>query len=93
MPRDFRSFANDNKKVMDDNQDKVNEYQSILDKYKNMDSNQLMANLFSEASKLRQEGKLDDNTLNNLKSTLSPFLNNEQQNMLNSLINSINEQK
>lgn len=93
MPRDFRSFANDNKKVMDNNQDKVNEYQSILDKYKNMDSNQLMANLFSEASKLRQEGKLDDNTLNNLKSTLSPFLNNEQQNMLNSLINSINEQK
>lgn len=93
MPRDFRSFANDNKKVMDDNQDKVNEYQSILDKYKNMDSNQLMANLFNEASKLRQEGKLDDSTLNNLKSTLSPFLNNEQQNMLNSLINSINEQK
>lgn len=93
MPRDFRSFANDNKKVMDGNQDKVNEYQSILDKYKNMDSNQLMSNLFSEASKLRQEGKLDDNTLNSLKSTLSPFLNNEQQNMLNSLINSINEQK
>ena len=93
MPRDFRSFAKDNQNVMNNNKDKVNEYQSILDKYKNMDNNELMSNLFNEANKLKQEGKLDNNTLNSLKSTLSPFLNNEQQTMLNSLINAINEQK
>lgn len=97
MPRDFRSFAKENKKesetIINENQDKVNEYQDILNKYKNMNQNDLMSNLFSEASKLKKEGKLDSNTLNGLKSTLSPFLNPEQQEMLNSLVNAINEQK
>ena len=57
-----------------------------------MDNNELMSNLFKEATKLKQQGKLDNSTLTNLKSTLSPFLNSEQQEMLNSLVNAINEQ-
>ncbi len=100
MPRDFKNFSKEhkkvveeNKKIIDDNQEKANEYQHILDKYKNMDNNELMSNLFNEASKLKKEGKLDANQLSNLKSTMSPFLNSEQQQMLNSLINAINEQK
>ena len=100
MPRDFKNFSKDHKKVVEENkniiqenQDKASEYQNILDKYKNMDNNELMSNLFSEASKLKREGKLDSNQLNNLKSTISPFLNSEQQEMLNSLIKTINEQK
>ena len=97
MPRDFRSFAKDHhketEKIINENQDKVNEYQDILNKYKNMDQKDLMINLFSEATKLKKEGKLNSETLNNLKSTLSPFLNSEQQEMLNTLVNAINEQK
>lgn len=97
MPRDFKTFAKENKKeaekIINENQDKANEYQDILNKYKNMNQNDLMSNLFSEASKLKQQGKLDSATLNNLKSTLTPFLNSEQQEMLNNLINAINEQK
>ena len=96
MPRDFKSFAtnkNENNTFSNRDQQKANEYQDILNKYKNMDNNQLMSNLFSEASKLKKEGKLDTNTLNDLKSTLSPFLNNEQKEMLNNLVNAINEQK
>lgn len=100
MPRDFKSFSkehnkvvDENKKIIEDNQQKANEYQHILDKYKDMDNNQLMSNLFSEASKLKREGKLDANQLKSLKSTIAPFLNSEQQEMLNSLINAINEQK
>ena len=77
---------------MNENQEKANEYQDILNKYKNMDNNELMSNLFKEATKLKQQGKLDNSTLTNLKSTLSPFLNSEQQEMLNSLVNAINEQ-
>ena len=92
MPRDFRSFAKENEKVVNENQEKANEYQDILNKYKNMDNNELMSNLFKEATKLKQQGKLDNSTLSNLKSTLSPFLNSEQQEMLNSLVNAINEQ-
>ena len=97
MPRDFKSFAKENQKqsekIFNENQEKVDAYQDILNKYKNMNQSDLMSNLFSEASKLKKEGKLDSETLNNLKSTLSPFLNSEQQEMLNNLVNAIDEQK
>ncbi len=97
MPRDFRSFSKEQKsdaeKILNSNKDKVDEYQDIIDKYKNMNQSDLMSNLFSEATKLKKEGKLDSSTLNNLQSTLSPFLNSEQQNMLKNLVNAINEQK
>ncbi|MBR6779207.1 MAG: hypothetical protein IKM43_03590 [Clostridia bacterium] len=93
MPRDFRSFAKENEKVVKDNQTKANEYQDILNKYKNMDNNELMSNLFSEATKLKKEGKLNSESLDTLKSTLSPFLNSEQQDMLSNLVKAINEQK
>ena len=92
MPRDFKSFADANKKVVEENADKVSEYQDLINKYKDMDQNSLMQNLFAEASKLKQEGKLDANYLNNIKTTISPFLNNEQQQMLNSLMNILNSQ-
>ena len=52
-----------------------------------------MKNLFTEASKLKQQGKLDSASLNNLKTTIAPFLNSDQQEMLNNLITAINEQK
>ena len=100
MPRDFKNFSKDRKKIIEENKniiqensEKANEYQNILDKYKNMSNNDLMANLFSEASKLKREGKLDSNQLMNLKSTISPFFFFFQQKMLNSLIDTINEQK
>lgn len=93
MPRDFKSFANEHKDTLEKDKDKVNEYQNIIDKYKDMSSGELMQNLFQEASKLKQQGKLDHNQLDNLSSTLSPFLNNEQKDMLNNLIKAIDEQK
>lgn len=96
MPRDFRSFAKEKtntEKILNENKAQASEYEDIINKYKNMNQNDLMSNLFSEASKLKKEGKLDSNSLNNLKSTLSPFLNSQQQEMLNNLVNAINEQK
>ena len=92
MPRDFKSFVKNQEKIIEENKEKANDYQDILNKYKNMDSNELMSNLFSEASRLKSEGKLDSDSLNNLKSTLAPFLNNDQQNMLNNLVNALNNQ-
>lgn len=100
MPRDFKSFANENKNTTKSEQDflnqhkeEANKYQDILNKYKDMSQSDLMSNLFSEASKLKQQGKLDSNTLTNLQSTISPFLNSEQQEMLKNLIKAIDEQK
>ena len=97
MPRDFKSFKNNQSKNAQNDKvqqnDKTSEYQEIIDRYKDMDNNELMSNLFSEASKLKREGKLDSNTLSNLKSSLSPFLNSEQQEMLSSLIRAIDDNK
>ena len=93
MPRDFKSFSQNKEKIVNENQEKVNQYEEILNKYKNMSNNELMQNLFSEATKLKQQGKLDSSSLNNLKTTIAPFLNTEQKEMLNSLISAINEQK
>ena len=98
MPRDFKSFTNNQTKSNMQNEnfkqdEKTREYQEIIDRYKDMDNNELMSNLFSEASKLKKEGKLDKSTLDNLKSSLSPFLNSEQQDMLSSLIRAIDETK
>ena len=97
MPRDFRSFAKENQQKTEDflkqHKEDASKYEDIINKYKNMNQNDLMSNLFSEAMKLKKEGKLDAKSLNSLKSTLSPFLNLEQQEMLKKLIDSINEQK
>lgn len=94
MPRDFKSFKNDtNEKILEENKDKVDDYQNLINKYKNMDSSDLMSTLFKEASRLKAEGKLDASTMQNLKSTMSPFLNDEQKEMLNSLVHAINEQR
>lgn len=97
MPRDFKSFSKDYskeaEKVLNDNKNKVDEYENILNKYKNMPQTDLMSNLFSEAAKLKNEGKLNSEALNNLKSTLSPFLNAEQKEMLNSIVRAINDKE
>ena len=91
MPRDFKSFAKENQKIMDENKQNAQNYEKILNKYKNMDNNELMSNLFSEASRLKKEGKLDSNMLSTLKTSLSPFLNSEQQEMLKNLIEAIDD--
>lgn len=92
MPRDFKSFIKDNEKTLNENKEKASEYQNLIDKYKNMGNDELMSNLLSEANKLKQQGKLDSDQLNNLSSTLSPFLNNEQKDMLANLIKAIDAQ-
>ena len=100
MPRDFKSFSKENnnfskqnENILNENQEKVNQYEDIINKYKGMSNNELMQNLFSEASKLKQQGSLTGESLNNLKSTLSPFLNSEQNEMLKNLVDALNEQK
>ena len=93
MPRDFKSFINENKqKANNANNANVGNYEEILNKYKNMNQNELMSNLFNEATRLKKEGKLDEDSLNSLKTTISPFLSESQIEMLNSLISAINKQ-
>lgn len=93
MPKDFKSFAHENKKIMEDHKEDVEKYEDIINKYKDMSNDDLMSSLFKEASRLKGEGKLDSKMLDDLKSTISPFLNSNQIDLLNNLVNAINEQK
>lgn len=91
MPRDLKQFANENKNKV--NPETASQYENLINKYKDMNQNELMSNLFSEAAKLKQQGKLDSASLNNMKNTLYPFLNTQQKEMLDSLVKAIDEQK
>jgi len=88
MPRDFKQFVRENEKTIEQNKDKADDYEKILNKYKDMDQNSLMSSLLNEASKLKREGKLNHET-----TTLAPFLDETQRQMLNELVNAIDEQK
>jgi hypothetical protein len=70
------------------NQD-FSEYQDTINKYKDLSQQDLYKELFSQASDLKAQGKLDQNMLNTLSSTLGPMLNDEQRNLLNNLIDRI----
>ena len=70
-------------------EDTFKKYSDTINQYKDLSHEQLMQKLFSEATKLKQNGSLNENSLNALKSTLSPMLNDEQRKMLENLINMI----
>ena len=65
------------------------EYQDTINKYKDLSQQDLYKELFSQASDLKSQGKLDQNMLNTLSSTLGPMLNDEQRELLNNLIDRI----
>lgn len=65
------------------------EYQDTINKYKDLSQQDLYKELFTQASELKSQGKLDPNMLNTLSSTLGPMLNNEQRELLNNLIDRI----
>lgn len=84
---DIREFSKVN---LDQNDKKSNQdtknYEDIINQYKNLDQNSLMAELLRQASKLRQEGKLSAEKLENLEKTLSPMLNTEQRQILADIV-------
>ena len=65
------------------------EYQDTINKYKDLSQQDLYKELFTQASELKSKGKLDNDMLNTLSSTLSPMLNDEQRELLNQLIERI----
>ena len=60
-----------------------------LNKYQNLSQDELMTELFKEARRLKQNGSLNENSLNMLQNTLAPMLNNEQNKQLKDILNRI----
>lgn len=75
--------------ILKEHSESVNNLQESLKHYQNLSQSELMNELFKEAGRLKQNGSLNENSLNMLKSTLSPMLNNEQNQQLNDILNKI----
>ena len=65
------------------------QYQDTINKYKDLSQEDLYNELFTQASNLKAEGKLNTQMLDQISTTLYPMLNDEQKQLLNSLISKI----
>lgn len=76
-------------KIIDKNPEKIENIQENLDKFKNMSQKELMNELFKEAGRMKENGSLNNDSINMLKNTLNPMLTSEQKNMLENILNQI----
>lgn len=81
----------DFEKVKNENPEGVQNIEEQIKKYENLSGPELMEEFFKESKKQKASGYLDDEKLANIKNTLTPFLNLEQQQKLNELMGLIND--
>lgn len=75
--------------ILNEHSETVNNLQESLNRYQNLSQDELMTELFKEAGRLKQNGSLNENSLNMLQNTLAPMLNNEQNKQLKDILNKI----
>ena len=76
-------------KIFKENPESVNNLQESLNKYQNLSQDELMSELLKEAGRLKQNGSLNESSLNMLQNTLAPMLSSEQNQQLNEILNKI----
>lgn len=62
------------------------EIKEKIQKYQNMNQNELLSELLKETKKQKQNGNLDNQKLEDIKNSMSTVLNDEQKNRLDELI-------
>ena len=77
-------------KIKEDNPETVNNVEEQLKKYANLSQAELMQEFIKESKKQKQNGNLDRDKMENIKSTLLPFLNSNQQKQLDYLMGIVN---
>ena len=75
--------------IINQNSQQASNLNDTLNRYKDLSNQDLMSELMKEATKLKQNGSLNEDSLNLLKSTLSPMLTTEQNQQLDNIINMI----
>ena len=75
--------------IINQNSQQASNLNDTLNRYKDLSNQDLMSELMKEATKLKQNGSLNEDSLNLLKSTLSPMLTAEQNQQLDNIINMI----
>ena len=78
-------------KIKEDNPAAENNVEEQLKKYENLSQAELMQEFIKESKKQKQNGNLDRDKMENIKSTLLPFLNSNQQKQLDYLMGIVND--
>lgn len=78
-------------KIKEDNPETVNNVEEQLKKYENLSQAELMQEFIKESKKQKQNGNLDRDKMENIKITLLPFLNSNQQKQLDYLMGIVND--
>lgn len=78
-------------KIKEVNPEAVNNVEEQLKKYENLSQAELMQEFIKESKKQKQNGNLDRDKMENIKSTLLPFLNSNQQKQLDYLMGIVND--
>ena len=88
---EFREDPNKQyEKIKKENPKQVQNLEELMEKYKGLSKQELMQEFLKESKKQKQNGELDKNKIENIKKTLTPFLDNNQQQNLQNLMDLIN---
>jgi len=66
------------------------EMEKMIDQYSALSENELMQEFIKKTVEQKRNGRLNSEELNNIKSKISPMLNDEQNKKLNELIMMVN---
>ncbi len=91
---DFENFCNNEELKIKAEELKKNsniDYDGLVNKYKNKSKNELYTELLSVAKEQKAKGNLSKEQLHNIYTTLSPMLNEKEQENLKNLLSIIGE--
>ena len=67
--------------------------EDLIDKYSTYSQTDLISEFMKLTNEKKKKGELNESEMNSLKQTISPFLNDEQKNNLDKIMNVINNVK
>ena len=71
----------------------MEQLEDIIEKYNKLSPEELMSEFIKESNKIKQHGGLEDNQIKKIENVLKPYLNEQQQNMFDSLMMEIRDEK
>ncbi len=83
------NIEKEDKKVKHTNKQNEKTIEELYSTYKNMNSNELLAQLLKQVDSQKKEGTFDFDNLKNSLNQVMPFLNEEQKNNLMTILNQI----
>ena len=94
----FREFVNQNKDIKEEqsNSDKKlseEDMSELIDRYSKLNENELLTEFMKMTYEKKKKGELNKQELNNVKNTLTPFLNDQQKRNLDNIIDMVDDVK